>query len=101
MGWRRPFKSLGVCASVANAVIEGQRSDEGADEGVCFGGWLMAVVCGALSGCGAGGAQDKAAAPIGSWKGTLATFDVRSDGQVSYKDPGSRIHRQMGMARIQ
>jgi hypothetical protein len=27
MGWRRPFKSLGVCASVANAVIGGQRSD--------------------------------------------------------------------------
>jgi hypothetical protein len=56
--------------------------------GFAFGGWLMAVVCGALGGCGAGGVQDKAAAPIGSWKGTLATFDVRSDGQVSYKDPG-------------
>jgi hypothetical protein len=57
-------------------------------KGIAFGGWLMAVACGPLNGCGAGSTQDKAVAPIGSWKGTLATFDVRSDGQVSFKEPG-------------
>jgi hypothetical protein len=59
-------------------------------KGIAFSGWLMAVVCGALGGCGAGsaGAQGKADAPIGSWKGTVVIFDIRSDGNASYKDPG-------------
>jgi hypothetical protein len=46
------------------------------------------VVCGAVGGCTAHNAQGKAAAPIGSWLGTVVAFDLGSDGHVSYKDPG-------------
>ena len=58
--------------------------------GIAFSGWFAAVVCGTLGGCGAGSvnAQGKALAPIGSWRGSVVTIDVRSDGRVSYKDPG-------------
>jgi hypothetical protein len=31
-------------------------------------------------------AQDKAAAPIGSWRGSVVTFDLGSDEKFSYKD---------------
>ena len=31
-------------------------------------------------------AQDKAAAPVGSWRGSVVTFDLGSDGKFSYKD---------------
>ena len=31
-------------------------------------------------------AQDKAAAPVGSWRGSVVPFDLASDGQFSYKD---------------
>jgi hypothetical protein len=51
-------------------------------------GWLAAGVCGAVGGCAAHDAQGKAAAPIGSWKGSVVAFDLGSDGRVSYKDPG-------------
>jgi len=30
--------------------------------------------------------QDKAAAPVGSWRGSVVTFDLGSDGMFSYKD---------------
>ena len=30
--------------------------------------------------------QDKAAAPVGSWRGSVVTFDLGSDGRFSYKD---------------
>jgi hypothetical protein len=30
--------------------------------------------------------QDKAAAPVGSWRGSVVTFDLASDGRFSYKD---------------
>ena len=32
-------------------------------------------------------AQDRAAAPVGSWRGSVVTFDLASDGKFSYKDP--------------
>src|SRR5262252_8218746 len=59
-------------------------------KGIAFNAWFAAIVSGALGGCGAGSvnAQDKAAAPIGSWKGSAITFDLGSDGRVSFKDPG-------------
>jgi hypothetical protein len=31
-------------------------------------------------------AQDKAAAPVGSWRGSVVSFDLGSDGKFSYKD---------------
>jgi hypothetical protein len=31
-------------------------------------------------------AEDKAAAPVGSWRGSVVTFDLGSDGKFSYKD---------------
>ena len=31
-------------------------------------------------------AQEKAAAPVGSWRGSVVTFDLGSDGKFSYKD---------------
>ena len=31
-------------------------------------------------------AEEKAAAPVGSWKGSVVTFDLGSDGKFSYKD---------------
>jgi hypothetical protein len=31
-------------------------------------------------------AQDKAVAPVGSWKGSVVTVDLGSDGKFSYKD---------------
>ena len=31
-------------------------------------------------------AQDKAAAPTGSWRGSVVAFDLGSDGKFSYKD---------------
>ena len=57
---------------------------------IAFNACFAAIVSGALGGCGAGSvnAQDKAAAPIGSWKGSAVTFDLGSDGRASYKDPG-------------
>jgi len=30
--------------------------------------------------------QDKATAPVGSWRGSVVTFDLGSDGRFSYKD---------------
>jgi hypothetical protein len=35
---------------------------------------------------GSADAQDKAAAPVGSWRGSVVTFDLGSDGKFSYKD---------------
>ena len=57
-------------------------------KGIVVSGWLAAGVCGAVGGCVAHDAQGKAAAPIGSWKGSVVAFDLGSDGRVSYKDPG-------------
>ena len=31
-------------------------------------------------------AQGKAAAPVGSWRGSVVTFDLGSDGRFAYKD---------------
>jgi hypothetical protein len=55
-----------------------------------FSGWLAVVACCAVGGCAAGSVntQGKAVAPIGSWKGSVVILDLRSDGHVSYKDPG-------------
>ena len=60
-------------------------------KGIAFSAWFAAVVCGTLGGCAANSvnAQDKAAAPIGSWKGSAVIFDLKSDGRASYKDPGA------------
>jgi hypothetical protein len=30
--------------------------------------------------------EDKTAAPVGSWRGSVVTFDLGSDGKFSYKD---------------
>ena len=57
-------------------------------KGIVISGWLAAGVCGAVGGCVAHDAQGEAAAPIGSWKGSVVAFDLGSDGRVSYKDPG-------------
>ena len=59
-------------------------------KGIAFSGWLVGVVCGAVGGCTADSvnAPGKAAAPIGSWRGSVVTFDLGSDGRASYKDPG-------------
>jgi hypothetical protein len=35
----------------------------------------------------AANAEDRAAAPVGSWRGSVVTFDLASDGKFSYKDP--------------
>ena len=35
---------------------------------------------------GSANAQDKAAAPVGSWRGSVVTVDLGSDGKFSYKD---------------
>ena len=37
----------------------------------------------------AANAQDRAAAPVGSWRGSVVTFDLASDGKFSYKDGGA------------
>lgn len=52
-------------------------------------GWLAAVVAGALGGCAANSvnAQGTAAPPIGSWKGSVVTVDLGSDGRAFYKEP--------------
>src|SRR5215472_16026316 len=55
---------------------------------IVVGGWLAAVVCGAVGGCATPNARSKAAAPIESWKGTVVAFELGSDRRVSYKDPG-------------
>ena len=57
-------------------------------KGIVVSGWLAASVCGAVGGCAVHDAQSKAAAPIGSWKGSVVAFDLGSDGRVSSKDPG-------------
>jgi len=56
---------------------------------IAFSAWLAAVLCGAVGGCSADSvnSQSKAAAPIGSWRGSVVTFDLGSDGRASYKDP--------------
>jgi hypothetical protein len=35
---------------------------------------------------GSASAQDQSAAPVGSWRGSVVTFDLGSDGKFSYKD---------------
>ena len=57
-------------------------------KGIAFSGWLVGVVCGAVGGCAADSvnAPGKAAAPTGSWRGSVVTFDLASDGRFSYKD---------------
>jgi hypothetical protein len=51
-------------------------------------GILKLVILGAcLFGfVGSADAQDAAAAPTGSWRGSVVTIDVGSDGKFSYKD---------------
>ncbi len=51
-------------------------------------GILKLVILGAcLFGlAGSANAQDKAAAPVGSWRGSVVTVDLGSDGKFSYKD---------------
>jgi hypothetical protein len=34
-------------------------------------------------------APGRSAAPVGSWRGSVVTFDLGSDGRFSYKDPGT------------
>ena len=48
---------------------------------------------------GSASAQDQAAASVGSWRGSVVTFDLASDGKFSYKEPrDSQPHRQLAMA---
>lgn len=38
---------------------------------------------------GSASAQNQSAAPVGSWRGSVVTFDLASDGKFSYKDAGT------------
>lgn len=57
-------------------------------KGIAFSAWFVAVVCAVLGGCAAGAVSGKAAAPIGSWKGSLVTFNLGSGGRAFYGEPG-------------
>jgi len=59
-------------------------------KGIVSSGWLAAAVCGAVGGCASDwvNMQAKAAAPIGSWRGSVVSVDLGSDGRVAIKDPG-------------
>ena len=68
-------------------------------KGIVVSGWLAAGVCGAVGGCVAHDAQGEAAAPIGSWKGSVVAFDLGSDGAGFLRGSGERRNsQQMGMA---
>ena len=60
-------------------------------KGIAFSGWLAALICVAAGGCVADSvnAQGGSAAPVGSWRGSVVSFELSSDGSFSYKDPGA------------
>ena len=52
-------------------------------------GWLAAGVCGAVGSCVAHHAQGKAAAPIGSWKGSVVALTLVPTDAFSTRIRGS------------